>query len=68
MKSSCLDADSNYKKLMKPSEHLNLSKEHGQSPKPVLQMSCSQQYLKRVTQVTSERTGKKAKKTGTTER
>lgn len=61
MKSSCLDADSNYKKLMRPSGHLNLSKEHGQRPKPMLQMSCSQQYLKRVTQVTSESTGKKRK-------
>lgn len=29
IKSSCLDADSNYKKLMRPSGHLNLSKEHG---------------------------------------
>lgn len=68
MKSSCLDADSNYKKLMRPSGHLNLSKERGQRPKPMLQMSCSQQYLKRVTQVTSENTGKKEKKTGRTER
>lgn len=69
MKSSCLDADSNYKKLIRPSGHLNVSKEHGLSePKPMLYMSCSQQYLKRVTQVTLESTGKKEERTGRNKR